>query len=72
ISSMPEIAGEAALFADPADPESIALQLEEIFIHPELRAALIEKGKQQLTRFSWQKTADLLWNSIEKTIKQKK
>jgi glycosyltransferase involved in cell wall biosynthesis len=72
ISSMPEIAGEAALFADPADPESIALQLEKIFIHPELRAALIEKGKQQLTRFSWQKTSDLLWNSIEKTIKQKK
>ncbi len=68
VTSMPEIAGDAALFADPQDPESIAEKLLEIFNNEPLKKQLIEKGNIRKTKFSWQRTADLLWASMEKTI----
>lgn len=70
VTSMPEIAGNAALFADPFKPESIAEKLQEIFKNDELRQQLIEKGNIRKEEFSWQRTADLLWASIEKTTKK--
>ncbi len=71
VSSMPEIAGDAALFASPSSPEEIAGQMEKVFKNNTLRQSLIEKGRKQKTNFSWQKTADLLWESILKTTEQK-
>jgi len=68
VSSMPEIAGEAALYASPLSPEEIAIAMNEIAINPDHRKRLIEKGKQQRKLFSWDKTADNLWKSIEKLL----
>ncbi len=31
----------------------------------ELRRTLIEKGRMQQTKFSWDKTAEMLWGSIQ-------
>jgi glycosyltransferase involved in cell wall biosynthesis len=68
VTSMPEIAGDAALFVNPFSPESIAEAMHVIAINEPLRQALIEKGRIRRNNFSWQKSADLLWNCVEKAI----
>ncbi|NOY51822.1 MAG: glycosyltransferase family 4 protein [Chlorobi bacterium] len=70
VTSMPEIAGDAALITDPYEPESIAAALKSITFDAGLRNKLIEKGRKRRSRFNWQKTADKLWSSIERTINQ--
>jgi len=70
VTSMPEIAGDAAVITDPFKPESIAEGLKSITFDKNLREELIEKGKKRRLEFTWQKTADNLWSSIEKTLNQ--
>ncbi|MBR9833165.1 glycosyltransferase family 4 protein [bacterium] len=69
-SSMPEVANNAALLADPFSSESIAKQMINLSNSNSLRRELIEKGYNRAKDFSWDKTAQLLWESIEKTLKQ--
>jgi glycosyltransferase involved in cell wall biosynthesis len=66
-TSMPEVAGNAALLADPCDPEAIAEELTELATNKDLRNDLINKGAIRKNDFSWQKSADLLYESIKKT-----
>ncbi|MES2774342.1 MAG: glycosyltransferase family 1 protein [Bacteroidota bacterium] len=65
-SSMPEVGRDAALYADPTNPEDIATQMKLIYKDENLRAELIVKGEEQVQKYSWQKTADALWELIEK------
>lgn len=58
VSSLPEIAGEAALYIEPTIPESIAYAVEKIIGNSALRETLIQKGREQLAKFSWQRTID--------------
>lgn len=69
-TSLPEVAGDAAILVDPADISSIAHEMSKIEKDKSLRKCLIDKGFVNSARFSWDKTADNLWLSIEKTIKQ--
>ncbi len=69
VTSMPEIAGDAALLVDPFDINSIADAMMKINTDEVLRKQLIENGKQRRQLYSWDKTADKLWNAIENTIK---
>ncbi len=71
VTSMPEIAGDAALLVDPFDPEDIAKAMKKLTFDEELRNSLIEKGGKQRQLFSWENTAKNLWKSIEKTLNQK-
>ncbi len=66
VTSMPEVAGEAAIFVSPFDIESIKEGMEKVSKNPSLRQKLIEKGIAQKENYSWDKTADLLWQSVEK------
>jgi glycosyltransferase involved in cell wall biosynthesis len=68
ITSMPEVAGDAALLVDPFSPEDIASALSKMATDKDLRENLIEKGNKRKLEFHWQKTADNLWSSILKTI----
>lgn len=68
VTSMPEVGGDAALLVDPFSPESITLAMLKIFSDHNLRLELIEKGRKQREKFSWQQTADKLWDCIEKTM----
>ncbi len=70
-SSMPEIAGDAALITDPFDVNKIAKAMKTMAEDETLRNNLIAKGRVQKYRFSWDKTADNLWKSIEKTVNSK-
>jgi len=69
VSSMPEVAGEAALLVNPASVGEIAEAMEKIYRDKSLRQFLIEKGNIQRQKFSWDKTAELLWNSAEKILR---
>ncbi len=68
ISSMPEIAGEGALLVDPKSAASIAEAMFQINEDDELRNKLIKNAQIQRQKFSWENTAKLLWESIEKEL----
>ena len=56
-TSLPEVAGKAALYFDPDDPEEMASQLLLALTSHSTRESLIAHGRQNLLRFSWKETA---------------
>jgi glycosyltransferase involved in cell wall biosynthesis len=54
-TSLPEVAGDAALFFDPHSPEELALAISRVLTDNKLRQTLIERGHQQSKEFSWHK-----------------
>lgn len=69
-TAMPEVAGEAALLVDPYNTDSITNAMIKLNSHHELRAELSEKGLIHSQKFSWNRTADALWNSIETVLQE--
>jgi len=57
VSSIPEIAGDAAQFVNPLDVEDIASAMLKLAKDESLKQSLREKGKQQVTKFDWTKCA---------------
>lgn len=57
VSSLPEVAGQGALFVDPREPVVIAQMVAELISNPELKNDIINKGFENLKRFSWEKCA---------------
>ncbi|HTN46765.1 MAG TPA: glycosyltransferase family 1 protein [Flavipsychrobacter sp.] len=70
-SSMPEVGGEAALLVDPKDVQDIANNMEKLYKDETLRARLIEASQEQVKKFNWEKTADVLWNSLMLCVKKR-
>lgn len=56
-SSLPEVAGDAALFVNPDDPMQIVDAILQVINNSNLRRELIEKGKERAKLFSWERTA---------------
>ncbi len=69
VTSMPEVADDAALLVDPFSEASIAEGMTEM-LDENVREALIEKGRERVKDFSWDKAADDIWNSLMKAIKE--
>lgn len=67
-TSMPEVAGDAALLTDPFNVSDIAKKMGVLWEDPQLRHSLLEKGKIQKSLFSWNRTAKLLYESIIKSV----
>ncbi len=65
-SCLPEIAGDAALFADPYSVEDISQKLNDLFQQESLSEELISKGLKRADDFTWDRTADIIWQTIEK------
>ncbi|HXB20209.1 MAG TPA: glycosyltransferase family 1 protein [Candidatus Solibacter sp.] len=57
-TSLPEVAGDAALYADPRDPEQFGWALSQAWEDRELRMSLIQKGRDNVRRFSWEQAAE--------------
>ena len=57
VSSLPEVAGDAALLVDPRDAKSLAAALHRLLGDPGLRSDLAARGIARAGQFSWQKTA---------------
>lgn len=63
-SSLPEVAGDAALLVNPESVEEIAQAMEQLAVNESLRQGLIAKGRQQREKFSWEKAAAVVWKNI--------
>ncbi len=57
VSSLPEVAGDAALFVQPGRPDELAAQLGRVIGDPALAAELGRRGIARASRFSWAETA---------------
>lgn len=57
LTSLPEVAGDAALYADPQSPGEFASALRQAFFDEDLRQRLIEKGIHNRRRFDWHRAA---------------
>lgn len=57
LSSLPEVAGDAALTVDPTDLDAIAATLERLLNDETLRANLIVKGFARAGKFTWERSA---------------
>jgi len=67
-TSMPEVGGDAVVYADPFSIESIARGMQTLHADPDLRNELVRRGRSQRAKFSWDMTAQKLWNAIEKVF----
>jgi glycosyltransferase involved in cell wall biosynthesis len=65
-SSMPEVAGDAALLVDPSDPDAIAKEMLSLYRNEGIRNAFIAKGLERTTQFSWDTTAAAVYESLRK------
>ncbi|MEH6590852.1 MAG: glycosyltransferase family 1 protein [Halioglobus sp.] len=57
VSCMPEVAGEGALLADPADTEAISMAMQSIIEDTKLASRLRQAGKTNADKYSWEDTA---------------
>lgn len=57
VSSLPEVAGDAAILVNPYDVDELADAVTRVIEDTELRAALIDRGYNQVKRFTWQASA---------------
>lgn len=65
VTSLPEVAGAAALLVDPFSEEAIAGAMQKIVTDPILRQQLVEAGRKQREKYSWNKTVDIIWRELE-------
>ena len=68
-TSMPEVAGDAALLCEPENYDQIAAAMRQVE-EPSIRNNLIQKGKQRAEKFTWDRSAEMMWQSIENTLTQ--
>ena len=57
-SSLPEVAGDAALFFPPDDAQALASAIETLLGNGSLAEQLRDKGLKQASRFSWERAAE--------------
>lgn len=58
ISSLPEVAGDAALLVPPTDDEALAAAVQRVLTEPGLAEAMRSKGFQQAAGFRWERCAE--------------
>jgi glycosyltransferase involved in cell wall biosynthesis len=59
-SSLPEVAGDAALYWRSGDPRELATLMGDLLEDRGLRKELIERGRRRRARFSWKRTAEIV------------
>jgi len=65
VSSMPEVAGEAALLVDPRSPAELQAALRQLLESESLRCDLGERGRKRAQRFTWEDCARQSWGVFE-------
>jgi glycosyltransferase involved in cell wall biosynthesis len=56
VSSLPEVADDAAILIDPYDPAAIANGIRQVLTNPALRAQLVARGLARVREFSWERS----------------
>jgi len=70
ISSMPEVAGEGAIYVDPLSITDISRGLREILENPAIHNKLSSLARENIKLFSWEKTAEQMINIFQKIAQQ--
>jgi len=69
-SSLPEVAGDAALLVDPMDRAAIGAGLVRLAGDPALRRDLVEAGRRRAAGFTWRATAAATWATYREVAEQ--
>ncbi len=64
-SSLPEVAGEAALLVPPTDTEALAAAMNRVLADGNLRAELIRRGTERAGLFTWRRCAEQVLKALE-------
>jgi glycosyltransferase involved in cell wall biosynthesis len=64
-----EVAGDAALYANPHQPEEIASRLVDI-LNPDTASALSEKGRTRAALYSWESTAQIVVKAYTQSLRE--
>ena len=67
-SSLPELAGDAALLVDPLDVQAITNGIARLVDDPDLRADLVRRGCRQVEQFTWKRAAELTLRTLENAV----
>ncbi len=70
VSSMPEVAGDAAILVDPYSISEITQAMQDLYTDPQLRTVLVQKARVQRQKFDWKKTADTTYKEIQNLVQQ--
>jgi glycosyltransferase involved in cell wall biosynthesis len=65
-TSLPEVGGEAAIYVNPGSIEEICSAMVNISKDENLRLSLSGKGQKESLKFTWDNTAECIWESIKK------
>ncbi|MDE9461690.1 glycosyltransferase family 4 protein [Xenorhabdus bovienii] len=71
VTSLPEVAGDAALLVDPYSVDDIAHKINQLVIDKDLRTMLIERGIARAKMFTWDKVAERVQNILEQVANEK-
>ncbi|MBL1233707.1 MAG: glycosyltransferase family 4 protein [Flavobacteriales bacterium] len=69
ITSMPEVVGDTGILVNPFNQNEIAQAMQKITADNNFHKELSSKSILQATKFSWEKTAQLVMESINKTVR---
>jgi glycosyltransferase involved in cell wall biosynthesis len=70
-TAMPEVCGDAVYLVNPFSVDAIAAAMKIVFLDESLRNTLVQRGRIRKNHFSWDRTADLLWECMERVMVQK-
>lgn len=70
-SSLPEILGQAALYFNPKEEEELKKRVLELLDNESLRSELINKGKEQIKKYSWEECARQTFSVYEQALIKK-
>jgi glycosyltransferase involved in cell wall biosynthesis len=68
-SSLPEVAGDAALLFDPGDPAAIAAAIERLLADDDEVGRLAQAGRDRAATFTWERTARATLGSYERALR---
>ncbi len=68
VTSLPEVVGDAAVLVDPVKPKAIADAMTQIVLNEETKSRLLQNASVQKVKFSWEKSAHLLWDSVLRAV----
>lgn len=71
VSSLPELAGDAAVLVDPRSVDAIRDGLARLLGHAGLRDELARRGRERERGFTWRRTAELTLASYERAIRDR-
>jgi glycosyltransferase involved in cell wall biosynthesis len=62
--ALPEVVGDAGLIFSLSNPDNLAMAMKQCLSDHKLRLSMKEKGLARAKLFSWQSTAELIWNTL--------